>query len=102
MIHVAGRALFVKGAYSPPICLETVRNVRFAMQTKTKQKEKKVEDLMKRVEANDAVAMCVLGSHYIHGGYGLLQDQEKALELWKYGCGAWVQSSSFPIGCLLS
>ena len=43
-----------------------------------KTEGEKVEELMKRVEANDAVAMCVLGSHYIHGGYGLLQDQEKA------------------------
>jgi len=33
---------------------------------------------MKRVEANDALAMFVLGNYYYHGNGGLLQDQEKA------------------------
>jgi TPR repeat protein len=41
-----------------------------------------VEDLMKRVEANDAVATFALGSFYNHGQYGLLRDREKATELW--------------------
>jgi TPR repeat protein len=44
--------------------------------------EEAVEQLMKRVEANDALAMFVLGNYYYHGEHGLLQDREKALELW--------------------
>jgi TPR repeat protein len=39
--------------------------------------------IMKRVEANDACAMFVLGNEYMQGGGGLLQDRERALELWK-------------------
>ena len=38
---------------------------------------------MKRVEANDAASMMVLGIHYFHGQLGLLQDRDKAMELWK-------------------
>ena len=38
---------------------------------------------MKRVEANDACAMFVLGNQYIQGSGGLLQDEQKATELWK-------------------
>jgi len=41
-----------------------------------------VEDLMKRVEANDAGATYVLGSYHYHGQYGLHQDEKKATELW--------------------
>ena len=36
---------------------------------------------MKRVEANDAVAMGMLGSYYYHGYLGLQQDHNKAIEL---------------------
>ena len=40
-----------------------------------------VEELMKRVEVNDACSIYVLGSHYYHGQLGLLRDRGKALEL---------------------
>ena len=63
-----------------------------------KTEGEKVEELMKRVEANDAVAMCVLGSHYIHGGYGLLQDQEKALALWKKAAELGSSLAHFSLG----
>jgi len=42
-----------------------------------------VEDLMKRVEANDAFSIYVLGSYYYHGDLGLQQDWARAMELWK-------------------
>jgi hypothetical protein len=48
-----------------------------------KTDEENVEELKKRVEVNDAIAMYVLGNHYFHGQLGLLQDQNKAMELWK-------------------
>lgn len=44
---------------------------------------RKNEELMKRVEANDADAMYVMGNHYYGGAHGLQQDQERAMELWK-------------------
>jgi TPR repeat protein len=48
-----------------------------------KTEEEQVEEIMKRVEANDACAMFVLGNQYIQGSGGLLQDEQKATELWK-------------------
>jgi TPR repeat protein len=48
-----------------------------------KTDRKRVEELIKRVEVNDAGAMYVLGNHYYFGDSGLLQDQEKAIELLK-------------------
>ena len=41
-----------------------------------------VEEILKRVEANDAVRMGMLGSYYCHGYLGLQQDHNKAIELW--------------------
>ena len=48
-----------------------------------KTDEERVEELMKRVEVNDAGAMYVLGSNYYHGDLGLQQDWARAMELWK-------------------
>jgi hypothetical protein len=42
-----------------------------------KTDEENVEELMKRVEANDAGAMYVLGSYYFHGQLGLLQERRQ-------------------------
>jgi hypothetical protein len=47
-----------------------------------KADEEMVEEIMKRVEANDAIAMGMLGSYYNHGQIGLQQDHNKAIELW--------------------
>jgi tetratricopeptide (TPR) repeat protein len=47
-----------------------------------KTDEENNEDLMKRVEANDAGAMYVLGSYYYQGSNGLQQDHVKAIELY--------------------
>jgi TPR repeat protein len=55
----------------------------FCNSDRDKTDNKIVEEMMKRVEANDAGAINVLASHYYHGKLGLLQDWEKALELWK-------------------
>jgi TPR repeat protein len=44
--------------------------------------EENNEDLMKRVEANDAGAMCLLGYHYHHGRVGLQQNHTKAMDLY--------------------
>ena len=41
-----------------------------------------VEDLMKRVEANDPASMFMLANSYQHGLNGLQQDHAKAMELY--------------------
>jgi hypothetical protein len=46
-----------------------------------KTDEEMVEEIMKRVEANDAIAMGMLGSYYNHGQIGLQQDHNKANEV---------------------
>jgi TPR repeat protein len=47
-----------------------------------KTNEKSVEEMMKRVEVNDAGATCQLGNCYHHGNLGLQQDRTKATELY--------------------
>jgi TPR repeat protein len=47
-----------------------------------KTDEEMVEELMKRVEVNDAGAICMLANFYHHGRGGLQQDQTKAIELF--------------------
>jgi TPR repeat protein len=44
--------------------------------------EKNVEDIMKRVEANDAGAICMLAIYYHEGIEGVQQDCTKAMELY--------------------
>ena len=44
--------------------------------------DEEVEDIRMRVEANDAGAICQLGSYYHGGNGGLQQDWEKAMELY--------------------
>jgi TPR repeat protein len=48
----------------------------------SKTDEEDVEELMKRVEANDAASIGLLGNHYEHGLNGFQQDQTKAIELY--------------------
>jgi len=47
-----------------------------------KTEEDAVEELMKRVEANDAASMGMLGYHYYHGLRGLQRDDERAMKLF--------------------
>jgi TPR repeat protein len=44
--------------------------------------EEQVAELMKRVEANDAGAIEMLGNHYEHGFNGIQQDHAKAMKLY--------------------
>jgi TPR repeat protein len=46
-----------------------------------KTDEEKVAEVMRRVEANDAASICLLGNFYQHGLRGLQQDHAKAMEL---------------------
>ena len=54
----------------------------FCNADRSKTEEEIVEKIMKRVEANDATAIYVLGSYYYHGLHGLQQDRAKAIELY--------------------
>jgi len=47
-----------------------------------KTDEERVEQIMKRVEADDAASICMLASQYYRGQLGLQRDQTKAMELY--------------------
>jgi hypothetical protein len=47
-----------------------------------KTDEEDFEELMMRVDANDAGALSILANHYHKGEGGLVQDPTKAMELW--------------------
>ena len=48
-----------------------------------KTDEERVQEIMRRIEVNDAGATFALGNCYQHGQLGLLSDQERAMVLWK-------------------
>ena len=48
----------------------------------SKTVEECVEEMMKRVEANDPASICMLADSYYHGRLGLQQDRTKAMELF--------------------
>ena len=61
--------------------------------------EKRVQDMMKRVDANDAGAMCQLGCYYYNGNGSLQQDREKALELYARAAKLGSSQAHFLLGC---
>jgi len=61
-------------------------------------KTEKVEELMKRVEANDAHATCLLGSYYSHGQLGLQQDLVKGVKLWTQAAELGSSKAYFFLG----
>jgi TPR repeat protein len=63
-----------------------------------KTDDNKVEELMKRVEANDAGSIYLLGNYYYHGKLGLLRDQERAMKLWKQAAELGSSLAHFQLG----
>jgi hypothetical protein len=63
-----------------------------------KSDEESIEEMMRRVEANDAGAICQLGSYYFHGILGLQQDQERAKELWTQAAKLGSSKANFALG----
>jgi TPR repeat protein len=63
-----------------------------------KTDDEKVKELMKRVEANDAGAMYVLGSYYYRGHFGLQQDLAKAMELLIMAAELGSSEAHFALG----
>ena len=65
---------------------------------KIKTEVEQVEDLMKRVDVNDAGAIYVLGSNYFHGKLGLQQDLAKGVELWTQAAKLGSSDAHFSLG----
>ena len=53
---------------------------------------------MKRVEANDACAIYLMGNKYYHGSEGLLRDRGKALELYTGAAALGSSMAHFALG----
>jgi TPR repeat protein len=62
--------------------------------------EELFEEMMKRVEANDAGAMCSLGCYYSQGLNGLRQDWAKAMELWTQAAALGSSNAHYQLGAL--
>ena len=65
-----------------------------------KTNEEEIEEIMTRVEVNDAYSIYVLGSHYYHGKFGLLQDRERARELWKQAAALGSSKAHYNLGSI--
>jgi TPR repeat protein len=64
----------------------------------SKTDEEQIEEIMRRVEVNDAGAIYVLGSYNYHGKLGLLQDREKAIELYARAAELGSSEAHFALG----
>ena len=65
-----------------------------------KTDEDAVEEMMKRVEVNDAVAIYLMGNNYYHGKLGLQQDRGKALELYARSADLGSSKAHFHLGSI--
>ena len=63
-----------------------------------KTDEENIQELMKRVEANDAGAMHVLGNHCYHGRGGLRQDSARAMGLYTRAAEFGSSNAHFQLG----
>jgi hypothetical protein len=59
----------------------------------------RVEEIMKRVEVNDAGATCLLGNSYYHGQLGLQQDRVRTMELWTRAAKLGSSKAHYQLGC---
>jgi hypothetical protein len=66
-------SFFVSGNDKCPFCNSDRAN---------KIEEERVQEMMKRVEANDPTSICMLANQYYHGRVGFQQDRAKAMELF--------------------
>ena len=63
-----------------------------------KTDEEKVEEIMRRVEANDAGAVYILGCSYDDGSRGLQQNRTKAKEVWTQAAKLGSSKADFALG----
>jgi TPR repeat protein len=59
-----------------------------------------MQELKKRVDANDAGAMYVMGNYYYDGSLGLLQDRVKGLELLERAAELGSCQAQFQLGII--
>jgi tetratricopeptide (TPR) repeat protein len=98
IIHVVGRT-FVEGAFSPSVSLSNGEKCPFCNSDQSTNTDgEKIEQLMKRVEANDAGAIYVLGNYYYHGNFGLPQDLERAIALWNQAAKLGSSKAHYNLG----
>jgi TPR repeat protein len=64
----------------------------------SKTLEESVEEIMKRVEANDPASICMLATHYHLGRGGFQQDHAKSEELYSRAANLGCSESHFCIG----
>jgi hypothetical protein len=64
----------------------------------SKSCEERVQEMMKRVDANDAWAMCVIAGYYNQGAGGLQQNQERAKDLWTQAAKLGSSQAHFQLG----
>jgi TPR repeat protein len=65
-----------------------------------KTDEEDVEELMKRVEANDPASICMLASCYYHGRDGFQEDHTKSMELFNRAAELGYSKAHNPLGKL--
>ena len=89
----------MEDACVPVLSLEMATIVHFATQIEVaKFDEERVEEMMKRVEANDAGSVYQLANDYHHGKLGLLQDRARAMELWTRAAKLGSSQAHFQFG----
>ena len=64
----------------------------------TNNDERRVEDLRKRIEVNDAGAIFALGNYIYNGKYGLMQDRDKAKELYTQAAALGFSQAHYSLG----
>ena len=65
---------------------------------RNKTVEENVKDNMKRVEANDAASIYLLGNSYRHGSIGLQHDHAKAIELYARAAELGCSKAHYSLG----
>jgi TPR repeat protein len=80
---------------------DNIRNCPFCKAERLgKTDEGAVQQIMERVEANDAGAMCDLANHYYQGTLGLQQDRAKAMELFTKAAELGSSQAHYQVGVL--
>jgi TPR repeat protein len=81
---------FVKVAYTPFMSGNDEKCPFCNSEQSGKTEEERVQEIMKRVETNDAGALHLLAGYHNQGVFGLLQDRTKAVAPWKQAakCGS--------------
>jgi tetratricopeptide (TPR) repeat protein len=65
-----------------------------------KTEEERVQEMMRRVEANDSTSICMLATHYRLGRAGFQQDHVKAMELYVRAADLGFNKAHYLLGML--